>query len=138
VPAVNQTELHPALQQEAARSFHRGQGIATQAWSPFAQGGVLADPLFVELGRRYAKTPAQIVLRWHVQVGNLVVTKSATPSRIRENIDIFDFELSADDMAAIHRLDRHARTGPDPDGGHKPSGFASQGGHWVSDAGGIP
>lgn len=133
VPAVNQIELHPALQQDAARDFDSRHGIATQAWSPLAQGGVLADPLITALSGKYAKTPAQIVLRWHVQLGNLVVTKSATPSRIRENIDIFDFELAPDDMAAIRRMDRNGRTGPDPDGGAKPSGFASQGGQWVGD-----
>jgi diketogulonate reductase-like aldo/keto reductase len=103
-----------------------------------AQGGVLADSVIVGLSGKYAKTPAQIVLRWHMQMGNLVVTKSATPSRIRENIEIFDFELAADDMAAIRRLDRNARTGPDPDGGPKPSGFSSQGGRWVSKAADDP
>jgi diketogulonate reductase-like aldo/keto reductase len=132
VPAVNQIELHPQLQQEAVREFHGAHGIATQAWSPLAQGGdVLGDPVVLRLDREYGKTPAQTVLRWHIDVNNMVVTKSITPSRIRENIDIFDFELSAADLAAVRGLDREARTGPDPDGGAKPRGFASEGGRWV-------
>jgi 2,5-diketo-D-gluconate reductase A len=135
VPVVNQVELHPALQQEEVRAFDRRHGIATEAWSPLARGDVLADPLVVELSQRYRKTPAQIVLRWHIELGNVVIPKSVTPSRIRDNIDIFDFALDADDVAAFRALDRGARTGPDPDGGAKPAGFASGGGRWVSDAG---
>ena len=134
VPAVNQVELHPALQQEEVRTFDHEHGIATEAWSPLAQGEVLADPLVVELARRYRKTPAQIVLRWHVELGNVVIPKSVTPSRIRENIGIFDFGLTADDLVAFRSLDRGTRTGPDPDGGAKPAGFSSAGGRWVSDA----
>jgi diketogulonate reductase-like aldo/keto reductase len=133
VPAVNQVELHPALQQDEVRTFDRSHGIITEAWSPLAQGGVLADPLIARLADRYRKRPAQIVLRWHVELGNVVVPKSVTPSRIRENIDIFDFALTAEDVAAFRSLDRGARTGPDPDGGERPAGFSSAGGRWVSD-----
>jgi len=133
VPAVNQVELHPAFQQERVRAFDRAHGIVTEAWSPLAQGDVLADPVITVLSRRYGKTPAQIVLRWHIELGNVVIPKSVTPSRIRENIDIFDFSLTADDMAAVRALDRAARTGPDPDGGEKPAGFSSTGGRWVAE-----
>ncbi|HYS39085.1 MAG TPA: aldo/keto reductase [Pseudonocardiaceae bacterium] len=133
VPAVNQVELHPRFQQEEVRAFGRAHGIVTEAWSPLSRGDVLTDPVIVELSRRYGKTPAQIVLRWHVELGNVVIPKSVTPSRIRENIDIFDFALTADDLAAIRGLDRAARTGPDPDGGQKPTGYSSAGGRWVSD-----
>lgn len=83
--------------------------------------------------RRYGKTPAQIVLRWHVELGNVVIPKSVTPSRIRENIDIFDFSLAAEDMAMVRVLDRGMRTGPDPDGSEKPPGFSSTGGRWVAE-----
>jgi 2,5-diketo-D-gluconate reductase A len=135
VPAVNQVELHPNLQQQEVRAFDRAHGIVTEAWSPLARGGVLADPVITALSRRHGKTPAQIVLRWHIELGNVVVPKSITLSRIEENIDIFDFALTADEMATIGRLDRGARTGPDPDGGEKPSGFSSAGGRWVGDTG---
>jgi 2,5-diketo-D-gluconate reductase A len=131
VPAVNQVELHPAFQQEQVRAFDRAHGIVTEAWSPLAQGDILADPVITELSRLYGKTPAQIVLRWHIELGNVVIAKSVTPSRIRENIDIFDFSLAADDMAKVRALDRGMRTGPDPDGGEKPTGFSSIGGRWV-------
>jgi 2,5-diketo-D-gluconate reductase A len=132
VPAVNQVELHPAFQQEEVRAFDRAHGIVTEAWSPLARGQFLADPVITGLARRYGRTPAQIVLRWHVELGNVVIPKSVTPSRIRENIEIFDFTLSADDLAAVRALDRGARTGPDPDGGAKPTGFSSAGGRWVA------
>jgi 2,5-diketo-D-gluconate reductase A len=115
VPAVNQIELHPRLTQAELRRYHADKGIATEAWSPIAQGEVLDDPTLVELGRRYDRTPAQIVLRWQVQVGNIVFPKSVNPARIRENIDVFDFELSAADVAAVEGLDAGHRTGPDPD-----------------------
>jgi len=133
VPAVNQVELHPAFQQQEVRAFDRAHGIVTEAWSPLAQGDILADPVITALSRRYGKTPAQIVLRWHVELGNVVVPKSVTPSRIRENIDIFDFSLAAGDMAVLRTLDRGTRTGPDPDGGEKPAGFSSSGGRWVAE-----
>ncbi|MQA16217.1 MAG: aldo/keto reductase [Pseudonocardiaceae bacterium] len=115
VPAVNQVELHPQLQQPQLREYHRSHGIATEAWSPIAQGGVLDDRTVRALADKYGKTPAQLVLRWHLQLGNIVFPKSVTPSRISENFDVFDFELAADDMAAIGALDEGRRIGPDPD-----------------------
>lgn len=115
VPAVNQIELHPGLQQGELRAAHTEHGIATEAWSPLAQGAVLGDEAITSLAERHGKTPAQVVLRWHLQLGNVVIPKSVTPARIRQNIDVFDFELSASDMDAIAGLDRGMRTGPDPD-----------------------
>ncbi|MFB4419657.1 aldo/keto reductase [Streptomyces sp. QL37] len=115
VPAVNQIELHPGLQQSELRAVHAEYGIATEAWSPLAQGALLKDEAIVSLAERHGKTPAQVVLRWHIQLGNVVIPKSVTPARIRQNIDVFDFELSAADMDAIAGLDRGMRTGPDPD-----------------------
>ncbi|MEV8308617.1 aldo/keto reductase [Streptomyces flavidovirens] len=115
VPAVNQIELHPQLQQEASRAFHAQHGIATEAWSPLGQGkGLLEVPTVVAVARKHGKTPAQAVLRWHVQTGNVVIPKSVTPSRIEENLDVFDFELDADDLAAFAALDEGKRLGPDP------------------------
>ncbi|KKZ69756.1 aldo/keto reductase [Streptomyces showdoensis] len=115
VPAVNQIELHPQLQQAAAREVHARHGIATEAWSPLGQGrGLLEVPAIVAIAQKHARTPAQIVLRWHVQVGNVVIPKSVTPSRIRENIAVFDFELDAEDMAGLTALDEGRRLGPDP------------------------
>jgi 2,5-diketo-D-gluconate reductase A len=111
LPTVNQVELHPQLQQGALRAWHADHGVATEAWSPLAQGAVLDDET---IAAHHEKTPAQTVLRWHLQLGNVVIPKSVTPERIRENIDLFDFELSEDDMAAIARLDAAVRTGPDP------------------------
>jgi 2,5-diketo-D-gluconate reductase A len=133
VPAVNQVELHPRFPQEQVRAFDRAHGIATEAWSPLAQGDILANPMITALSHRYDKTPAQIVLRWHIELGNVVIPKSVTPSRIRENIGIFDFSLTADDMATLRALDRGTRTGPDPDGGEKPAGFSSTGGRWTAE-----
>ncbi|MFD4694545.1 aldo/keto reductase [Streptomyces sp. NBC_00683] len=115
VPAVNQIELHPGLQQEELRTLHAEHGIATEAWSPLAQGALLDDSALVAIAERHGKSPAQVVLRWHLQLGNVVIPKSVTPARIRENIDVFDFELSPADMDAIAGLDRGMRTGPDPD-----------------------
>ncbi|MFD5871520.1 aldo/keto reductase [Streptomyces sp. NPDC060322] len=115
VPAVNQVELHPGLQQSELRAVHAEYGIATEAWSPLAQGALLDDQLLVSLAERYGKSPAQVVLRWHLQLGNVVIPKSVTPARIRQNIDVFDFALSTADMDAIAGLDRDMRTGPDPD-----------------------
>jgi 2,5-diketo-D-gluconate reductase A len=115
VPAVNQIELHPGLQQAQLRAYHQAHGIITEAWSPIAQGKVLDDPVITELARKCDRSPAQVVLRWHIQLGNVVFPKSSTPSRMRENIGIFDFELGAADMAAIGELDRGMRTGPHPD-----------------------
>ncbi|HJQ47950.1 MAG TPA: aldo/keto reductase [Amycolatopsis sp.] len=115
VPAVNQVELHPNLQQAELRAFHDEHDIRTEAWSPLAKGALLRDETFTGLASKYGKTPAQIVLRWHVQLGNVVIPKSVTPSRIRENLEVFDFELSQDDLTTIAELDNGLRTGPDPD-----------------------
>jgi 2,5-diketo-D-gluconate reductase A len=114
MPTVNQIELHPQLQQCALRTWHGENGIVTEAWSPLAQGALLEDETIVTIAAHHEKTPAQTILRWHLQVGNVVIPKSVTPERIRENIEIFDFELSEDDMAAIARLDSVERIGPDP------------------------
>ncbi|NEA41544.1 aldo/keto reductase [Streptomyces sp. SID11385] len=115
VPVVNQVELHPGLQQRALRAAHAGLGIATEAWSPLAQGALLKDDALAALAARHDRTPAQIVLRWHLQSGNIVIPKSVTPARIRENLDVFGFTLSDEDMAAVDALDRGLRTGPHPD-----------------------
>ncbi|MEV0966235.1 aldo/keto reductase [Streptomyces sp. NPDC049910] len=115
VPAVNQIELHPQLQQAESRSFHARHGIATEAWSPLGSGrGLLEVPTIVAVAQKHGKTPAQVVLRWQVQLGNIVIPKSVTPSRIRENIDVFGFELDDDDLAAFAALDEGRRLGPDP------------------------
>ncbi|MFG3053506.1 aldo/keto reductase [Kitasatospora sp. NPDC048239] len=115
VPAVNQIELHPGLQQAELRALHAEQGTATEAWSPLAQGAVLGDEAIVAAAARHGKSPAQVVIRWHLQLGNVVIPKSATPARIRENIDVFDFTLSDEEMAAVAALDRGLRTGSHPD-----------------------
>ncbi|WP_329183558.1 aldo/keto reductase [Actinacidiphila glaucinigra] len=115
VPAVNQVELHPQLQQAELRAFHARHGIATEAWSPLAQGAVLSDPVVTGIADRLGRTPAQVILRWHLQLGNVVIPKSVTPERIRQNIDVFDFALSDADIAAITALDSGTRIGPDPD-----------------------
>ncbi|WP_204058975.1 aldo/keto reductase [Microbispora corallina] len=115
VPAVNQIELHPWLPQRELRAFHAEHGIATEAWSPLGQGrGLLDLPVLAEIGARHGKTAAQVVLRWHLQLGNVVIPKSVTPSRIAENIDVFDFELSPEEMAAVDALDAGRRLGPNP------------------------
>lgn len=115
VPAVNQIELHPQLQQTASREAHARHGIATEAWSPLGQGkGILEVPAILAIARKHGRTPAQVVLRWHLQLGNVVIPKSVTPSRIRENIDVFDFTLDEEDLAAIAALDENRRIGPDP------------------------
>ncbi|MFB7512993.1 aldo/keto reductase [Streptomyces sp. NPDC056144] len=115
VPAVNQVELHPGLQQAELRDFHAEHGIATEAWSPLAQGAVLDDPAITTIAARTGKSAAQVVLRWHLQLGNVVIPKSVTPARIRQNLDVFDFQLTDEDMAAIAATDRGLRTGPHPD-----------------------
>ena len=114
VPAVNQIEAHPYLTQEPLRAFNASHGIATEAWSPIARGRVLADPIVVDIAERTGRSAAQVVLRWHIQLGNIVFPKSVNPSRIEENFSIFDFELPEADMTAISKLDRGERTGPDP------------------------
>jgi 2,5-diketo-D-gluconate reductase A len=114
-PAVNQVELHPYFQQHGLVREHADRGIVTEAWSPLAQGAVLDDPVLVALAREHGKTPAQVVLRWHLQLGNVVFPKSATPRRIEENIDVLDFHLSKRELGQIGELDRGRRIGPDPD-----------------------
>ncbi len=114
-PAVNQIELHPYLQQAGLRREHADLGIVTEAWSPLAQGLVLDDPAITSIAAEHGKTAAQIVLRWHIELGNVVFPKSVTVERLHENIDVFDFELSADELAQIEAVDRGERTGPDPD-----------------------
>jgi len=115
IPAVNQIELHPHLQQHAAREYHAEQGIATEAWSPLGQGrGLLEVPAIIAIAQKHGRTPAQIVLRWHLQLGNVVIPKSVTPSRIKENIEVFDFSLDTEDLAAITALNEDRRLGPDP------------------------
>lgn len=114
LPAVNQVECHPRLQQAELRDFHDEHGIVTEAWSPLAQAQLLDDPAIGAIAERHGKTPAQVVLRWHVQIGNVVIPKSVTPERIAENIAIFDFALTDDDLAEIEGLDRGERIGPDP------------------------
>jgi 2,5-diketo-D-gluconate reductase A len=117
VPAVNQIELHPYLLNAALREYGEEHGIATEAWSPIAQGAVLDAPAIVAIARRLDRSPAQVVLRWHLERGSIVFPKSATPARIAENFDVFDFRLVPDDIDAIASLDRGeaGRTGPDPD-----------------------
>jgi 2,5-diketo-D-gluconate reductase A len=115
VPAVNQIEVHPYLTNEAVRGYNREHGIATEAWSPIAQGGVLDDPTIVAIAERIDRTPAQVTLRWHIQRGDIVFPKSVTRSRVEDNFRLFDFELTEQDLAAIGGLNRDERTGPDPD-----------------------
>jgi 2,5-diketo-D-gluconate reductase A len=117
VPAVNQIEVHPYLTNEAVRAYDREHGIATEAWSPIAQGGVLGDPTITQIAEKVGRSPAQVVLRWHIERGDIVFPKSTTPSRIKENFEIFDFSLEPADVEAISRLDRgeEGRTGPNPD-----------------------
>ncbi|MEU1821444.1 MULTISPECIES: aldo/keto reductase [Streptomyces] len=116
VPAVNQVELHPDFAQTELRAVHARHGIATEAWSPLGQGReLLGDPVLARIGAKHGKSAAQVVLRWHLQVGNVAIPKSVTPSRIRENFDVFGFELDADDLAAIAGLDAGNRLGPNPD-----------------------
>jgi 2,5-diketo-D-gluconate reductase A len=114
-PAVNQIEAHPYLTQDDVRAFCAEHQIAVEAWSPLAQGLVLDDPTIVSIAKGVGKSPAQVVLRWHLQRGEIVFPKSVTPARIRENLDIFGFELSGEDVEAITALNRNQRTGPDPD-----------------------
>ncbi|GAA4480649.1 aldo/keto reductase [Gluconacetobacter asukensis] len=132
-PALNQVELHPFFTQSALRAYDRTSGIVTQAWSPI--GGVmrywgddrppednpLTHPTIMAIGRKYDRTPAQVILRWQLDIGNSAIPKSTHPDRIRENFAVFDFTLTADDIAAIETLDRGRRGGPDPD--HLPDAF---------------
>jgi 2,5-diketo-D-gluconate reductase A len=115
VPTVNQIELHPQFPQDELREFHAEHGILTESWGPLGQGkGLLEDPNVVEVARRKDRTPAQVVLRWHVQLGCIVIPKSVNPERIQENIDLFDFELDDADMAEISKVRTGQRLGGDP------------------------
>ena len=117
VPAVNQIEVHPYFTNEAAREYGQEHAIVTEAWSPIAQGEVLDDPTITQIAENTGKTPAQVVLRWHIQRGDIVFPKSVTPSRMWENFELFDFELDPSDMDEISALDKgeSGRTGPNPD-----------------------
>jgi 2,5-diketo-D-gluconate reductase A len=114
-PVVNQVELHPWLPQRELRQFDEGRGIRTEAWSPLARGRILATPLLDDLAAKHGRTPAQIVLRWHIELGNVVIPKASSPDRLRENLDVFDFALDADDLDVIASLETGERTGRDPD-----------------------
>jgi 2,5-diketo-D-gluconate reductase A len=116
-PAVNQIELHPYLLNAQLRAFDEAHEIATEAWSPIARGDVLDDPVITAIADKLGRTPAQVVLRWHIQSGNIVFPKSTNPARIKENFELFDFELGAEDIEQIGSLDRgeEGRTGPNPD-----------------------
>ncbi|MBT2535730.1 aldo/keto reductase [Arthrobacter sp. ISL-69] len=115
VPAVNQIELHPWLQQDELRRLHDRLGIRTEAWSPLGRGQVLEDPVVLELAAAHRRTAAQIILRWHLQLGNVVIPKASSYVRIRENLNVFGFTLDAADMAALAGLERGHRTGSHPD-----------------------
>jgi 2,5-diketo-D-gluconate reductase A len=114
VPAVNQVELHPLLQQQELREVHAQLGIATEAWSPLGQGSLLSNTAVTAVAETHGQTPAQVLIRWHIQLGNIVIPKSVTPERIVSNFDVFDFELSEQDMASISSLGDGTRLGPDP------------------------
>ncbi len=112
---VNQIEAHPYFRNDVVRRHGHEHDIVTEAWSPIAQGDIIGDETLVEIGRRHGKSEAQVTLRWHLQRGDIVFPKSTTPERVQENIEVFDFELPQEDMAAIDSLDRNGRRGPDPD-----------------------
>lgn len=114
VPAVNQVELHPQLPQTALRAEHARRGIATEAWSPLGRGSLLTHPTVTAVAEGCGRTPAQVLIRWHIQLGNIVIPKSVNPVRIASNFDVFDFELSATEFASISSLDDGTRLGPDP------------------------
>ncbi len=114
VPAVNQVELHPRLPQTELREAHARLGIATEAWGPLGQGSLLSHPTITAVADGCGRTPAQVLIRWHIQLGNIVIPKSVTPKRIASNFDVFDFELSKNDMASISSLDDGNRMGPNP------------------------
>lgn len=115
-PSVNQIELHPRFQQKELAAYHTEHGIITESWSPLGQGTLLENPTLKALAQKHGRTPAQVVIRWHLDRGYIVIPKSVTPTRIRENFDVFDFSLDADDLAKIAALDRKdGRIGPDPE-----------------------
>ena len=113
-PAVNQVELHPWLQQRELRAFHKEHHIVTESWSPLGRGALLDDQVVREIAAQTDRTPAQVLLRWNVQLGCVVIPRSVRPARIEDNAQIFDFELDQDQIEAIARLDREQRIGPDP------------------------
>lgn len=115
VPAMNQIELHPGLQQLELREFNAAHGIATEAWSPLARGRFNEDPVVLAIAAKHSKTPTQVIIRWHIDLGNLVIPKTATAARLRENISVFDFKLDTDDLVAMQTLEAGLRTGPNPD-----------------------
>ncbi|HEX3737158.1 MAG TPA: aldo/keto reductase [Solirubrobacterales bacterium] len=115
MPTINQIELHPLLQQGELRDWHAAYEIVTEAWSPLAKGEILGDETLITIAAQHERTVAQVILRWHLQLGNVVIPKSVTPERIRANLDLSGFELSEDDLAAIARLETGHRTGPDPE-----------------------
>ncbi|MET7903931.1 aldo/keto reductase [Streptomyces sp. NPDC005336] len=115
-PVIDQVELHPQLQQADLRAFNSRHDIVTEAWSPLGQGkGLLENPKLAAIAAKHGKSPAQVVLRWHLDLGNVVIPKSVTPSRIKENLDVFDFELDSEDLSTIDAMDAGNRLGPDPD-----------------------
>ena len=114
IPVLNQVELHPSLAQPELRAFHAEHGIATEAWAPLGQGSELKDPTIGSIAAEVGRSPAQVIIRWHLQLGNVVIPKSVTPSRIEENFDVFSFELSFEQMQLIAALDTGSRLGPDP------------------------
>src|SRR3954469_25050537 len=115
VPAVNQIELHPLLQQEELREVHAQLGVATEAWSPLGQGSLLSNPTVTAVAEAHGKTPAQVLIRWHIQLGNIVIPRSSSPERVKSNLDVFDFELTDDEMATLNGLDSGTRFRPNPD-----------------------
>jgi len=115
VPVLNQVELHPNFTQKELRAFHAEHNIVTEAWSPLAQGDLLNNAKLGAIAQAHGKTPAQVVLRWHMQLGNVAIPKSVTPERIAANIDVFDFELTGDEMVSIDTLGNGERRGPDPE-----------------------
>ncbi|RYF11260.1 MAG: aldo/keto reductase, partial [Deltaproteobacteria bacterium] len=114
VPAVNQVELHPHFSQARLRAFHAQHGIVTESWSPLAQGKLLDHPTLQVVAKKHNKSPAQVVLRWHIELGLMVIPKSVTPERIRDNLALFDFSLDSEDMKVVTALDTNSRVGPDP------------------------
>jgi 2,5-diketo-D-gluconate reductase A len=114
VPAVNQVELHPHFSQPRLRAFHAQHGIITESWSPLAQGKLLDHPTLQVVAKKHNKSPAQVVLRWHIELGLMVIPKSVTPERIRDNLALFDFSLDSEDMKVVTALDTNSRVGPDP------------------------
>ncbi|SJL84496.1 aldo/keto reductase [Vibrio palustris] len=114
-PVINQIELHPYMQQQAMQQAHESMGVVTESWSPLAQNNALSDSVIETIAKKHGKTPAQIIIRWHIESGNVVIPKSVTPSRIKENGDVFNFSLDQDDITAIASLERGERLGPDPE-----------------------